>query len=87
MKNLRNLLTAVTLMAMLVIGTVSANAGIIVAGRGECTDTKAETTIDWGIIVAGFVGIIVAGRTDGIIVAGRNDGIIVAGKADTGCQK
>jgi hypothetical protein len=76
MKNLRNLMTAVTLMAMLVIGTVSANAGIIVAGRGECTDTKTETTVDWGIIVAGFTGIIVAGFT----------GIIVAGKADTGCQ-
>lgn len=81
MKNLKNLMTAVTLFAVLVLGTASANAGILLGDRGVSTEdpcAENDTKFDMGIIVAGFTGIIVAGR-GGIIVAGR-DGIIVAGK-------
>jgi hypothetical protein len=92
MKNIKNALTALTLIAVLVFGTTFANAGIIVAGAVDngdpCTQTKKsselKTKADFGIIVAGITGIIVAGFT-GIIVAGVSDdtdvncGIIVAG--------
>lgn len=87
MKNLRNLMNAVTLMVVLVMGAVSANAGILLSDRKVNTNTdpcSTDTKVDSGIIVAGFTGIIVAGFT-GIIVAGKgeettNCGIIVAGR-------
>ena len=88
MRNVKNTLTALTLMAVLAFGTTFANAGIIVAGATAKTDdpcTEPTEKVDYGIIVAGFTGIIVAGFT-GIIVAGATDdgsttncGIIVAG--------
>lgn len=77
------MLAAVTLLAVLVLGTTSTNAGILMSDfvnpnqNDPCVETE-DTGLDTGIIVAGFTGIIVAGR-GGIIVAGR-DGIIVAGK-------
>lgn len=86
MKNLKNMLAAVTLLAVLVLGTTSANAGLLMSDfvnpnqNDPCVETE-DTGLDTGIIVAGFTGIIVAGR-GGIIVAGR-DGIIVAGKGVT----
>jgi hypothetical protein len=87
---MKNLITAITLMVVLAMGTIAANAttGILVGDRNGDTCTKQDdTTISdiTGIIVAGFTGIIVAGR-DGIIVAGR-DGIIVAGKGSTPCEQ
>lgn len=93
MKNLKNLLAAGTLLAVMVLGTTVTNAGILMSDRsgnggGTCGD-NGDASLDMGIIVAGITGIIVAGRTgiivagrDGIIVAGK-DGIIVAGKGDT----
>lgn len=85
---MKNLITSITLMAVLVMGAISVNAGILVSDRSACT-TKQDGGIilsDYtGIIVAGLTGIIVAGR-DGIIVAGR-DGIIVAGKSSDSCQE
>ena len=89
MKNLKNTVAAITLLAVIAFGTTFANAGIIVAGFNEkeetpCTETTRTEKMDWGIIVAGLRGIIVAGFT-GIIVAGATDtppvdcGIIVAG--------
>ena len=81
MKNLRNLMNAVTLMLVLVIGAVSANAGILLSDRSVKSDPcSTDTKVDSGIIVAGATGIIVAGFT-GIIVAGFT-GIIVAGKGE-----
>ena len=92
MRNLKNTVAAITMMAVIVFGSTFANAGIIVAGFGDetekttteqpCTEPTGKT--DWGIIVAGATGIIVAGFM-GIIVAGATDapntecGIIVAG--------
>lgn len=94
MRNLKNTIAAAAMFAILVFGTTFANAGIIVAGLTETNDPCVEKTekVDWGIIVAGVTGIIVAGFTgtgdvdrSGIIVAGFskdipvNCGIIVAG--------
>jgi hypothetical protein len=91
MRNLKNIIAAITMMTVLVFATSAANAGIIVAGFGERTKTATTEPCtertgkpDWGIIVAGLRGIIVAGLT-GIIVAGATEtpttecGIIVAG--------
>jgi len=69
------------LAAILLFGSISANAGIITAGfsSGDGTSTsdpcKVDSTLDSGIITAGFTGIITAGFT-GIITAGYT-GIIV----------
>lgn len=91
MRNLKNIVAAIAIMAVLATSTTFANGGIIVAGFSKdtkttttepCTETSEKT--DWGIIVAGITGIIVAGFT-GIIVAGATEepttdcGIIVAG--------
>lgn len=83
MTNLKNLLASITLAAVIILGTMSANAGILVSdfvksGNDNPCTANDDVKLDMGIIVAGITGIIVAGRT-GIIVAGR-DGIIVAGK-------
>lgn len=80
MKNLRNLMAWITISAVLMMGTVSANAGVIVAGldRSDCTNEES-TVLDYaGIIIAGITGVVVAGRT-GVVVAGR-DGVVVAGR-------
>ena len=85
---MKNLITSITLMAVLVMGAISASAGILVGDRSACTVKQDGGIIlsDYtGIIVAGLTGIIVAGR-DGIIVAGR-DGIIVAGKSSGDCEQ
>jgi hypothetical protein len=77
MKNLKNMLAAITMMAILVFGTTFANAGIIIAGA-ESGDSKTcgEGSKDGGFGVSGIIiaGIIIA-RT-GIIIA--NAGIIIA---------
>jgi hypothetical protein len=83
MTNLKNLLATITLLAVIVLGTTSANAGLLMSdfsnsGNGDPCTENGDVKLDMGIIVAGITGIIVAGRT-GIIVAGK-DGIIVAGK-------
>jgi len=90
MKNLRNLMTAVTLLVVLAMGTVAANAttGILVGDRSGDTCTKQDdsTTVDYtGIIIGGLTGIIIGGR-EGIIIGGR-DGIIIGGKSSTQCQQ
>jgi hypothetical protein len=86
MKNLKNFMAAITLLTVLVLGTMTANAGILVgdfAGSGQQDPcSEAPTKNDSGTIMSDITGIIVAGFT-GIIVAGR-DGIIVAGKGTTG---
>lgn len=92
MRKLKSIAATATMMAVIVLSTTFANAGIIVAGFDrDTTKTTSEQPCteptekpDWGIIVAGFTGIIVAGFT-GIIVAGAVEtpstecGIIVAG--------
>ncbi len=78
MKNLRNLIAAVTLMAVLVMGSISANAGILLGDLKGNSDTCAnDTKVDSGIIIGGFTGIIIGGFT----------GIIIGGVSGTGCQE
>ena len=89
MKNLRNLMAIVILMAVLMISATTAKAGIMMTDgfKGNdpqpCKEMNENTKTDWGIIVQGFTGIIVQGFT-GIIVQGAVDtsldcGIIVQG--------
>lgn len=86
MTNLKNLLATITLLAVIVLGTTSANAGLIMSdfvnpGSDDPCSEQGDVKLDMGSIIAGITGIVVAGRT-GIVVAGR-DGIVVAGKDDT----
>jgi hypothetical protein len=75
MKNLRNLLTTIAFVAVLMISAPTAKAGILMSDLTDgdtrpCTETKVESTkIDWGVIVQGFTGVIVQGFT-GVIVQG-----------------
>jgi hypothetical protein len=80
MRNVKRMVAAGTMMAVMVFGTTLANAGIIIAGANRapnpCGQSGESTFI--GIIIAG----IVAGKT-GIIIAGKDTGtrcgIIIAG--------
>ncbi len=80
MTTLKGWITTTCLVALLMLSTTAANAGIIVGGVTDtCTaDTKVE--YKGGIIVGGFTGIIVGGLT-GIIVGGLT-GIIVGGAVE-----
>ena len=75
MKNLKNMIAAITLVAILMIGTANAQKGVLLselAGGtgGQCTNSQTDRDASGytGIIVAGFTGIIVAGFT-GIILS------------------
>lgn len=89
MKNLKNTISAAALLAVLAFGSTFAHAGIIVAGREDGLVTRTtdqvcnekSDKINWGIIVAGVTGIIVAGFTGG--ADGDRSGIIVAGLTDS----
>lgn len=86
MKNLKNLLAAVTLMAVLMIGASTAKAGLLVsdftgsAPETPCTETNDDTKLDWGVIVNGATGVIVNGFT-GLLVSDFT-GVIVVGATD-----
>ncbi len=84
MKNLKNLMTAVTLLAVLVMGAISTNAGVLIGDRTAAENTcTTDTKFDAGIIISEIVGIIIGGRV-GIIIGGR-EGIIIGGRTET-CQ-
>jgi hypothetical protein len=83
MRNLKNTIAAVTMMAVMAFGAVIANAGILVSDKNANTSCTKEPAADNGILVSDLVeGIIVLGLTDGIIVLGRGDGIIVLGRSE-----
>jgi len=72
MKNLRNILSAGTLIAAIALGTTFANAGIIINNRNAQADTKSESSktevfSKAGIIINNVAGIIINNRT-GIII-------------------
>lgn len=88
MKNLKNTISAVGLMAVLALGAVSANAGMIISDRasGQCT-VKDPTISDQiaGIIIVGapvLSGMIISDapvpcdEKDGMIISDRNGMII-----------
>jgi hypothetical protein len=71
MKNLKNLMTTVTLLAILVIGTGSANAGILMSdftGGQEDPCTEGPTKYNSGILMSDFTGVILHGF--GVILHG-----------------
>lgn len=80
MKNLKNKVAALGMMAVLGLGTVSANAGMLISDRnanGQCGTVKDDilTQLE-GIIIVGaplLEGIIIVGR-DGMLISDRNSG-------------
>lgn len=95
MNTLKGWITLTVLISTLMLSTMTANAGVIIAGLGDtttstCTETgngKGDATKSGdlgGVIIAGLGGVIIAGLT-GIIIAGATDepntncGIIIAG--------
>lgn len=89
MKNLRNLLVAVTLMGILMINASTVRAGLLVSdftGGSEetpCTEIKEDSKYDWGVIINGITGVIINGFTGVIIndatVANSDCGVIING--------
>ena len=88
MKNLKNTISAAGLMAVLALGTVSANAGMIISDRatGQCTVNDGILQQVVGIIAVGFPslnGMIISDaptpcdtNADGMIISDRNGMII-----------
>lgn len=80
MKNLRNLLATVTLMAIIMIGATNANAGLLMSDfAGDSSDPCAESTgksddTNWSVIVTGFTSVIVTGFTSVIVTGLANGG-------------
>jgi hypothetical protein len=77
MKNLRNLLATITLMAILVMSASTAKAGIMLSDLSggdtqSCTAEKNNSKVDWGIVLTGFTGIVLTGFT-GIVLTGAVD--------------
>lgn len=72
MTNFKNMVAAITLMAVMAFTTTVANAGLIISDRSTpITPCETKENADNGIILTDLVeGIIVFGRT-GIIVFGR----------------
>lgn len=74
MKNLKNMFAWITLAVVLMVGTVGANAGIILTDAPQCTDDK-------GGIVQDILGIIIvnAPQVAGIIIVNSpcKNGIII----------
>ena len=63
MKNLKNMMAATLMAAVLMVGTTFAGTGMLLSDfagqQNSCGQTTEQT--NGGIIVAGFTGIIVAG--------------------------
>jgi len=80
MKNLKNMISAVSLMAVMVFGAISANAGLLISDRNtgcQNTNTAQELPNAFdGIIIIGapiFEGIIIIGRA-GLLISDRGNG-------------
>jgi len=76
MKNLKNLMTTVTLLAILVLGTGSANAGILMSdftGGVEDPCTESPTKYDSGILMSDIAGVILHGF--GVVL--HRDGVVL----------
>ena len=73
MRTVKGWITTTCLVSMLMVSTMTANAGVIIAGvtapaPAPCTEKSTKEKVDFGVIIAG-IGIIIAGFT-GIIIAG-----------------
>ena len=84
MKNIKNVMTAITLAATLAFGSVSANAGMLISDRsGAGTTCTANDTS----ILSQAMGIIIVGLTSsatGIIIVGRS-GLMITDRPANGC--
>ena len=73
MKNLRNLMAAVTLAMVLMVGTSMANTGILMTDlKGDDTQPCTETKVDWGVIIHSVTGVIIHSVT-GVIIHSATD--------------
>ena len=77
MKNLKNLLATITLMAVLLISAANAKAGILMSDLKSndvpsCTETKDNTKANWGIVITNFTGIVITSFT-GIVITSATD--------------
>jgi hypothetical protein len=78
MKNLKNLLTAIALMSVLMISVSTAKAGILMSDfkaseEQICTETKKDSKTNWGIVITSLTGIVITSLT----------GIVITSAADT----
>lgn len=80
MKNLKNIVAAAGLMAVLGMGSIAANAGLLISDKGAagCQPVKSG----WMDQLTGIL-IVGAPMLDGIIIVGR-DGLLISDKG-AGC--
>ena len=94
MKNIKNTVAAMTLMAVLGLGAVTANAGLLVSDRGINTNSVPTCNSNGGGVLDQATGILIVGFSSltGILIADRqtpcvqnptdgvsNDGILIVG--------
>ncbi len=87
MKNLRNIVAALVMVATLAVGTTFADGvviggkdGVVIGGKAGqttkaqtgCSDTKLGfVSMVVGVVIGGFTGVVIGGR-DGIIISDRS---------------
>ena len=81
MKNLKNMLAAASLMAVLGISTVSANTGVII--RDRAANTTKTCTVKGGGILQQISGVIIQGLS-GLMVSDLH-GVIISGAPAPEC--
>ena len=74
MRTLKGWITTTCLVAVFMVSTTTANAGVIIAGATTpsptpCTQKTVKEKVDYSVIIAGITGVIIAGLT-GVIIAG-----------------
>ena len=85
MKNIKNTVAAMGLMAVLGFGAVSANAGLLISDRGVGATPTCEAT---GGIFNQVVGILIVGANTsltGILMSGDRAGLLISDRNATGC--
>lgn len=76
MKNLKNKLATMALLGIMMVGTASADPGIMLADKSNPCNTPTTVDVIEGIIVAGITGILLGDRS----------GLLMSDKSATGCQ-
>lgn len=77
MKNLRNLMAWVMISAVLMMGTASANAGVLLGDRttDSCT-TSTDIKVVTGIILDAIIGVVIMDR-GGVVIMDRGGVVIM----------
>ena len=87
MKNIKNTIAAMSLMAVLGLGSITANAGLIMSDRG-IGDNTPKCEVSNGGILNELMGILIVGVTSsatGILIVGR-PGLLMSDRNVNGCQ-